>query len=67
MLCKEETQPVKGGEEITIEEVWESIAKLKIEKAPGVFEISVEMLKAKGEIVEKWMRRIVNKAWSGGA
>ena len=61
----EATQSAEAAEEITIEEVRRSIARLKNGKAPGVCGISGEMLKARGEVVVKWLHRVVNKAWTG--
>ena len=53
-------------EEITLEEVQRSIARLKSRKTPGVCEVSGEMLKAGGEVVVEWLHRIMNRAWKSG-
>ncbi len=56
----------EADEEITLEEVCNSIAKLKSKKAPGVCGVTGEMLKAGGEVTVRWMHSIVNVAWKGG-
>ena len=61
-----EAQVEENVEEITIEEVQRSIARLKSRKTPGVCEVSGEMLKAGGEVVVEWLHRIMNRAWKSG-
>ena len=50
-------------EEITLEEIQRSIARLKNRKTPGVCDISGEMLKAGAEVVVESLHRIMNRAW----
>ena len=57
----------EADEEITLEEVRNSIAKLKSKKAPGVCGVTGEMLKAGGEVTVRWMHSIVNVAWEAGS
>ena len=54
----------EADEEITLEEVCNSIAKLKSKKAPGVCGVTGEMLKAGGEVTVKWIHSIVHKKGS---
>ena len=61
-----EAQVEENAEEITLEEVQRSIARLKSRKTPGVWEVSGEMLKAGGEVVAEWLHRIMNRAWKSG-
>ena len=53
----------EADEDITLEEVRRNIVKLKSKKAPGVCEVTGEMLKTGGEIAVRWMHSIVNMAW----
>ena len=57
----------EADEEITLEEVRNSIAKLKSKKAPGVCGVTGEMLKAGGEVTVRWMHSIVTVAWKAGS
>ena len=41
-------------------EVQRAIQKMKTGKAPGIDEIQIEMIKAAGEIREKWLTEIMN-------
>jgi len=59
----EEIQVEETVEEITLEEIRRSIARLKNRKTPGVCVISGEMLKAGGKVVVEWLHRIMNRAW----
>ena len=52
----------KPDEEITLEGVRNSIAKLKSKKAPGLCGVAGEMLKAGGEVTVRWMHSFVNVA-----
>ena len=61
-----EAQVEENADEITLEEVQRSIARLKSRKTPGVCEVSGEMLKAGGEVVVEWLHRFVNRAWKSG-
>ena len=59
---------VEGAdEEIAMEEVCTSIARLKSQKAPGVWGVTSEMIKAGGEMAVRWMHSIVNVAWKAGS
>ena len=49
-----------------MEEVRNSIAKLKSKKAPGMCGVTGEMLKAGGEVTVR-MHNIVNVAWKAGS
>ena len=53
-------------EEISVEEVRTSIARLKSKKAPSVCGITGEMIKAGGKVTVRWMHSIVNMAWKTG-
>ena len=57
----------EADEEITLEEVCNSIAKLKSKKAPGMCGVTGEMLKAGGEVTVRWLHSIVNVAWKAGS
>ena len=57
----------EADEEITLEELCNSIAKLKSKKAPGVWGVTGEMLKAGGEVTVRLMHSIVNVAWKPGS
>ncbi len=50
-----------------MEEVRNSIAKLKSKTAPGMCGVTGEMLKAGGEVTVRWLHSIVNVAWKAGS
>ena len=52
-----------ADDEIMLEETRVKIGKLKSDKAGGVCEIQVEMLKAGGEVIVKWLTAIFNMVW----
>ena len=54
-------------EEITLEEVCSSIAKLKSKKAPGVWGVTGEMLKAGGGVSRVQEEKLVSQALQGNS
>lgn len=57
---------VNDGEDILLEEVESAIAELKMGKAPGIDNISTEMLKALDEYNVKIIHKICNKIYTTG-
>ena len=50
-VAQREDVAEEAAEEIILEEMWSSMARLKSKKAPGVCGVTGEMLKAGGEVV----------------
>ena len=65
-VYREEALEETNEEEISVEEVCTSIARLKSKKAPSVCGITGEMIKASGKVTVRWMHSIVNMAWKTG-
>ena len=55
-----------GHERISMEEVCSSIWRLKNGKAPGVWGVTGEMLKAGGKAVVQWLHKIIDLSWRSG-
>ena len=51
---------------ISVEGVRECIRRLKNRKAPGICEITGEIVKAGGDVVVQWLHRIFCVAWGSG-
>ena len=51
---------------ITKEEVEKVVKKMKTGKAVGVYEMSVEMVKANEQLVFKWLTRLFNVCFTTG-
>ena len=49
--------------EITKEEVERAVRKMKSNKAPGVSEVSIDMVKARGEEGIRWMWEVLREVW----
>ena len=62
--CGSETGRSEEQECISIEEVREAIKKLKNARAPGICGIHAEMLKARGEVVARWLHKEMMAAWA---
>ena len=56
----------EGIEEIRLEEMVRELSKMKNEKIPGVCNIQVELLKAGGMSLVKWMQRVFNMVMKSG-
>lgn len=61
-----EEKPKEEIEEITIEEIRETIRRLKNKKAPGHDGITNEAWKRGGEVLEKELKEIIYEIWKGG-
>ena len=53
-----------GDEELCKEEVRRLLNKMKNGRAPGVDELTVDMLKAAGDVGLEWLLRIMRAAWN---
>ena len=56
----------EGIEEIKLEEMVRELSKMKNGKSPGVCNIQVELLKAGGMNLVKWMQRVFNMVMKSG-
>ena len=56
----------KGIEEIELEEMVKELSKMKNGKSPGVCNIQMELLKAGGMSLVKWMQRVFNMVMKSG-
>ena len=56
----------ESDKEISEEEVWRAVSRLKGGKAPGMCGIMPEMLKAGGEVVIEWLVKLFNEVWGRG-
>ena len=56
----------EGIEEIELEEMVRELSKMKNGKSPGVCNIPVELLKAGGMSLVKWMQRVFNMVMKSG-
>ena len=58
----------ESDKEISEEEVWRAVSRLKGGKAPGMCGIMPEMLKVGGEfeVVIEWLVRLFNEVWGRG-
>ena len=63
---EEEQVEMAGHERISMEEVCSSIWRLKNGKAPGVWGVTGEMLKAGGRTVVQWLHKIIDLTWRSG-
>ena len=67
---EDEQVEMAGHERISIEEVCSSIWRLKNGKAPGVWGVTGEMLKAGGQTVVQWLHKNIDLGmfqWTGGS
>ena len=56
----------EGIEEIELEEMVRELSKMKNGKSPGICNIQVELLKAGGMSLVKWMQRVFNMVMKSG-
>jgi Reverse transcriptase (RNA-dependent DNA polymerase) len=61
---REETEDeLEEESELSEAEVWRALKDMKNGRAPGIDEVTVEMIKSAGECGKKWLFRVMKAAW----